>query len=320
MKKKSYNKVGILLMFVVLFACQGNAGRKTADDSAQSPRQEQAVEPQFPFPSIPSTLTEPEERKEYLLQHYWDNFDFSDSALVNNRDVSEQGFVNQIALLADGITGPELIRQSMDNFCSGMEQNTHARKVFMQMAEDYLYDPNSPFYNEDLYLVYLKRMVQSKALDEAQKSTLAFKAELASRNRVGTEATDFVYYLPDGSKRSLKQTSVRGNRMILVFYDPECPSCHETLQQMMDDTALANAVDKGNVTVTAIYTEGNEDAWKKALPQMPENWIIGNDRMAVKDHALYDLKAMPSLYLLDARKQVLLKDVPYGRIKETLGL
>ena len=62
MKKKSYNKVGILLMFVVLFACQGNAGRKTADDSAQSPRQEQAVEPQFPFPSIPSTLTEPEER------------------------------------------------------------------------------------------------------------------------------------------------------------------------------------------------------------------------------------------------------------------
>ena len=85
MKKKSYNKVGILLMFVVLFACQGNAGRKTADDSAQSPRQEQAVEPQFPFPSIPSTLTEPEERKEYLLQHYWDNFDFSDSALVNNR-------------------------------------------------------------------------------------------------------------------------------------------------------------------------------------------------------------------------------------------
>ena len=50
---------------------------------------------QFPFPEIPSVLTSPTERKTFLLTHYWDSYNFSDTALVNNRAVTEQGLVNQ---------------------------------------------------------------------------------------------------------------------------------------------------------------------------------------------------------------------------------
>ncbi len=47
---------------------------------------------------------------------------------------------------------------------------------------------------------------------------------------------------------------------------------------------------------------------------MPEGWTVGTDREAVKTGALYDLKAMPSLYLLDGKKTVLLKDAAYEKI------
>ena len=47
---------------------------------------------QFPFPEIPSVLTSPTERKTFLLTHYWDSYNFSDTALVNNRAVTEQGW------------------------------------------------------------------------------------------------------------------------------------------------------------------------------------------------------------------------------------
>lgn len=40
----------------------------------------------------------------------------------------------------------------------------------------------------------------------------------------------------------------------------------------------------------------------------------------MKEEALYDLKAMPSLYLLDGQKRVLLKDAPLSQIREVLGL
>ena len=105
-----------------------------------------------------------------------------------------------------------------------------------------------------------------------------------------------------------------------MFYDPECESCHEVLLQMAADTALAEAVRAGKLSVLAVYTEGNDEAWRKALPDMPEGWMVGTDREAVKGGALYDLKAMPSLYLLDGKKTVLLKDAAYEKIRATLAL
>ena len=181
---------------------------------------------QFPFPSIPVMFTDTEDRKTYLLNHYWDKFNFADTVLVNNRELTEQGFVNNISLLADKTNAKELVKDGIDNFCSAMEKHEHARKVCMQMVDDYLYNPNSPYYNEELYALYLERMLESKILDDARKSTLKFKLDLIRRNTPGTVAMDFDYVLPDGKKNSLLRTGVKGDRLLLVFYDPECPSCH----------------------------------------------------------------------------------------------
>ena len=40
----------------------------------------------------------------------------------------------------------------------------------------------------------------------------------------------------------------------------------------------------------------------------------------MKTGALYDLKAMPSLYLLDGKKTVLLKDAAFEEIRRFCGL
>ena len=273
---------------------------------------------QFPFPAIPEVLTSPDERKAYLLTHYWEQFDFADTTLVNNRDVTEQGFVNFIALLAGGTTPEDLMRESLENWCMAFVGQEHARKVLTQTADDYLYNPNSPFYNEGLYGIYLEALLGKLPQTDAMRSAYRFKLELVKRNNVGDKATDFTYYQPDGTRRTLATTPVKNDRLLLMFYDPECESCHEVLLQMAADTALAEAVRAGKLSVLAVYTEGNDEAWRKALPDLPEGWMVGTDREAVKTGALYDLKAMPSLYLLDGKKTVLLKDAAYEKIRAAL--
>ena len=275
---------------------------------------------EFPFPTIPSTLTEPETRKSYLLTHYWEQFDFADTTLVDNRDITEQGFVNFIALLADGTTSDELTRKSMENWCKRFILSTYACPVLMKMADDYFYNPNSPFYNEHLYGMYLEALIKEFPKGEAQVSRFSFRLNLLKRNNPGDRATDFTYYLPDGNRCTLAATPVKGDRLLLVFYDPECESCHAVLGQMTASAALAKAVQTGRISVLAIYTEGNEEVWRKALPDMPEGWTIGADHEAVKTGALYDLKAMPSLYLLDGQKKVLLKDAAFEEISRFLEL
>lgn len=305
------------LFFLGTGAC-GNAHKTSPEtlepvqDTASAPTQE------FPFPDIPETLTSPDERKAYLLANYWERFDFADTTLVNNRDVTEQGFVNFMALLADGTTSEKLVRESLKNWCGRFTAEAHARRVLMKTADDYLYNPNSPLYNEALYGMYLETLLEVLPATDAQRSVCDFKLKLVKRNNPGDRATDFAYYLPDGTRRSLAATRVKNNRLLLMFYDPECESCHEVLLRMAADKELAEAVAAGQISVLAVYTEGNEAAWRKALPDMPKGWMVGTDREAVKNGALYDLKAMPTLYLLDGAKKVVLKDTDYERIRKEL--
>lgn len=312
-----------LLLGIVLFfsSCKGGANQKKVETivAASTVRSQAAADAKFPFPEIPTMLTQPEERKVYLMAHYWDNFNFADTVLVNNRNVAEQGAADYLAILADGTLTEEQVKGSLDGFCRGMEAQEHARKVFLQMMEDYLYNPNSPFHNEGLYALFLERMLKSEFVDEARKSSLKFSLDLISRNCPGKVATDFVYFLPDGSRHSLAQTRAKNNRLLLVFYDPECPSCHETMQEMVADGLLAEAVKAGKLTVLAVYTEGNQEVWKRTLGDLPQGWTVGSDHETVKQGALYDLKAMPSLYLLDGTKRVLLKDAPYAKIREEIA-
>lgn len=274
----------------------------------------------FPFPEIPVVLTQSEERREYLLEHFWDRFDFSDTLLVNDRNISEQGLANQFSLLADKTVSEKWRVKSIDNLCTGMERHEHARSVFMRWIENYLYNPNSPFYNEPLYSIYLQRMLRSSVLDEVRRSPLEFQLKLLERNRPGTKAVNFAYYLPDGSRVTLDKTSVKGEFLLLFFYDPKCPKCHEILEEMTADKELSVLATAGKLTVLAVYTEGDETVWRTALADMPEEWLVGNDRQTVKENALYDLRAMPSLYLLDKHKTVLLKDASYGAVKKNLGI
>lgn len=313
------NRYGLLIGLILLLAsCRAKPGKAEAREL--EPTDSTVVQAQvFPFPEIPATLTEPEARKSYLLTHYWEQFDFADTTLMNNRDVTEQGFVNFIALLLDGTTSEELARESLKNWCKGFVGKDHARRVLTQTADDYLFNPNSPFYNEGLYGLYLETMLGVLPQTDAMRSAYRFKLELVKRNNVGDKATDFTYYQPDGTRRTLATTPVKNDRLLLMFYDPECESCHEVLLQMAADTALAEAVRTGKLSVLAVYTEGNDEAWRKALPDMPEGWMMGTDREAVKTGALYDLKAMPSLYLLDGKKTVLLKDAAYEKIRAALA-
>ncbi|MBM6890056.1 DUF5106 domain-containing protein [Bacteroides caecigallinarum] len=311
-------RLSVWLILLLLLSCQAKPDTSTSSGNARKDTVTVQSQAQFPFPEIPATMTEPEARKAYLLTHYWEQFDFADTTLMNNRDVTEQGFVNFIALLLDGTTPEELTRESLANWCAGFVGKEHARQVLTQTADDYLFNPNSPFYNEGLYGMYLEALLGKLPQTDAMRSSYQFKLKLVKRNNPGNRATDFTYYLPDGRRRTLADTKVKGDRLLLMFYDPECESCHEVLLQMAADATLAEAVRTGKLSVLAIYTEGNDEAWRKTLADMPEGWTVGTDHEAIKTGALYDLKAMPSLYLLDGNKQVILKDAPYEQIHKTL--
>ena len=48
---------------------------------------------------IPDTLTTPASRNKWLVQHYWDKFDFADTTFLAHAETTEQGYVYFLGLL-----------------------------------------------------------------------------------------------------------------------------------------------------------------------------------------------------------------------------
>ena len=78
-------------------------------------------------------------------------------------------------------------------------------------------------------------------------------------------------------------------------------------------------VQQGELVVLAVCTQDDTPSWRRYLEDIPNNWINGCDKgMSLTVEGVYDLRVPPVLYLLDANKKILLKDVPFAQIEEYL--
>lgn len=63
-----------------------------------SEAQEESVRP-YQLPDIPDSLVTPDVRSEYLIAHYWDNFDIENRAYLDAREIPEQAFVDFTSIM-----------------------------------------------------------------------------------------------------------------------------------------------------------------------------------------------------------------------------
>lgn len=191
-------------------------------------------------------------------------------------------------------------------FFSEMSADTAALRKVARQAVRYLYNPASPSRNDNSFISVATALLAADNLPSDIRDRIEELMHLASLNRPGTIATDFNYVDRHGKRSNLH--SLQSEQTMVVFYDPECPHCMEILDNLAANPRINAAIASKKMTVLAIYTEGKTDVWKNALGDMPANWLIGRDQSGIVENDLYDLPAMPIVYLLDSEKRVILKD------------
>lgn len=256
------------------------------------------------LPEVPSTLTAPEERTAYILEHFWDGMDFRDTLRGRDSGFVEQNLVNFLSLFPHAHR--EALPSSVGRLLKQAATDSVALHLVGNLTERYLNDPNSPMRNEEYYILFLEAALRQSGWSERDRVHFAYQLKMAGKNRPGTLATDFAYLSREGKRATLHKTS--GKRLLLLFYDPECGHCSAILQQLHESDLLRSLTAEGELTVLAVYTEGNREAWDATKASMPQEWRVGMDMDGILEHELYDLPAMPIIYLLDQDKRVLLKD------------
>lgn len=284
--------ITLLVAIVLLEAC-----------SPSKKEEQTTVAKGIEFPNPPPLITDPVDRADYILAHLFDGLTEIDTVLLGSSDEREQFFVNYFGLHlnAKELDRRKSIRKYYQLATPAMDS------IAMALVSKYYGDPNSPLFDDASYVLMTEEAEKAGLLDEAEQVRFSERKALFNKNRVGQKAEDFEYVLVDGRTNTLCNSV--SELTLLVLYDPECSSCRTTLSLISHSSKVKEMVDKG-LHILCIYAFGDEESWRHHLSELPPFATAGMDKKGmILSESLYDLKALPTIYLLDENCRVLMKDI-----------
>ena len=151
MKSKKTNRVShfrafgpgaaaVLLGVLLCASCGGAASSRRQADTVSAP-----AERRYSLPLVPGVIAEPSERAEYVLDRYWNKFDFRDTTWLADTAAFEQTFANYLGA-AEMVPRSRAAVSLGDLFAAASVEPSMYRR-FAEVAELYLYEPNSVIFN-----------------------------------------------------------------------------------------------------------------------------------------------------------------------------
>ena len=247
----------------------------------------------------------PDEQRDYLRRHYWDRFDFTDTLFVSEADTVQmiEAFARYIAVLSDRPADSA----PMDSLMRRASSSKPMLDYFAMLAGTVLHDPNSPLRNDEFYIPVLRAQLASPFYDEYERIAPQYDLEMAMQNRLGQPANDFRYTLASGASGTLY--GLQAEYVLLFINNPGCAMCREIREAITSSPMLSEMIERGRLKVLALYPDEDLTEWRDYRDHIPASWINAYDKgCVVREKSLYDLHAIPALYLLDSRKRVLVKD------------
>ena len=298
------------------------------------PAEAPAVTHSFPKGAVPPVYEgDSDAVVDYVIAHSWDAFLAGKGAttpesILGIYDVDvEQALADYIQLLSnvkaaatpDSLAPLNRARKSVGRFFSNIEalqqkdtsSNTYLRLT--EMVSHYLYDPNSPLRDEDLYLPFVEGMEASPCTREDMRNAYRHELQMCRTNPFGSKVPDIRFKDVLGHKGDLY--SIKADYTMLFFSNPGCSSCKEIIHDVMSRGYIESKITAGRLAIVNIYIDEEVDKWRDYSSNYPSCWINGYDyTFSLRDSGKYDIRAIPSLYLLDSQKRVFMKDAPTERV------
>ncbi|MDR3133810.1 MAG: DUF5106 domain-containing protein [Prevotellaceae bacterium] len=276
-------------------------------------------EPEAPEPNISPMSPNPDSlRQAYFMnfykEHFFDNINFSDVRLLRIPVLT-----NLFSTYFAQVLPPE--KEVLQAQVAFLVDKAKVNREVYEFTVRYLYNffRNAPYPEiEPVALDIADKYVVLDAdawTDEAYVSKVREAARLDKLNPFGSTATNLKLQDPNG--QFIELHDVQAPYTVLYFFNPLCGTCAmvtpilwETYQEYRN---------KG-LQVYAVYVDKNKTDW---LPYITEkyqfDWInVWSPDETENIYAKYDIHAIPTIYLLDNEKKIVLKNTTIDQLKTTL--
>ncbi|MCC6761871.1 MAG: DUF5106 domain-containing protein [Chitinophagaceae bacterium] len=282
--------------------------------------------------NYPPKLAQPLTRQDTIAQyrfgkdHYWDDVDFMDGRLVRT-----PVFENKLADYLENWVSPEadsVIFEFNWMIALGRNDDEMFRYLISYFVDHYMY-PKIMGQDKVFLHVYEQYLSGDKPkadfLNAQQMKIIRDRAYMLMANQLGTKAWDM--NLPDPTGKMQSMYNLKAAYTIVAFWDVHCGKCKEDMPKM--DTLFQQKWKAKNVQVYAVMVnESSLNDWKPFIEKLNSKWIHVHqpaDMRAAEEKAgtpnfrqLYDMRSTPTLFLLDADKRIIAKNIGLNDLDKLL--
>lgn len=269
-----------------------------------------------PYPT-PLTGEEKLENLNFIRSNFWKDIDLNQEIFWNGPDI-----YNYIQEYLYSIVSPEpdSIAYAASEIASRIDKNKKLREKYLtymvnksgekkyvgqeniwaKLAEDYIIDKDHSW------------------VDSIQYQKLMQEYAVIKNNRIGNTAKNIKSISIDDT--AINTDSIDADYTILYFYSPTCGHCATETPVIHD---LMAKYKNDNVKVVAFNTTpDNKKSWTDFIEKNKmEDWINVSDPNNKSSYWLnYDVRGVPSIYVLDKNKKILIKNIATTDLEYILDL
>ena len=253
--------------------------------------------------------------RQYYCQHCFDYYPFNDLRMTTAPMTTQRlrDFCANALYLS-----PADAAQAADNLLAKAQVNASTYHFFYDWLAKTFGSQGTPFYNEPIYLAMLNNALKYNSLDKDHRVKCETEYKLHTLNMEGTTINNFKVQWADGTRGTLHD--VEAEYLLVYFQNPECPECTMIRGFLAENEELNQAIASGRLKVVTIYFEDDEELWKRYITnEAKAEYLHGWDYSGEIDkNTLFDLRAIPYMFLVDKDKKIIKKDLLYNEVSDYL--
>jgi peroxiredoxin len=270
-------------------------------------------------PDAPSktSITKPEDWYAYYQAHFWEGTSLADPRLLRTPffDQKLEEFLSYYVS-----PNPDELIKTIDDLIkqTGDEQGECFRYLFSKLTDRYV---RPQVMGQDKVFVHLFSEYYTKKdfawLSAQQKKFIFDRGYSLVSNQIGNPAPALQLSTLAGERQDIY--ALKAPYTLLVFWDPNCSHCLQDVPQL-DSLYQANWKKLGLKMVGINIDEQAQTAWKAFIHKyhlqdwlhlyQPESEKLAEQKNQIPNYRqLYDVVQTPTLYLLDANKKIVAKNL-----------
>jgi len=256
-------------------------------------------------------------RYRYYKRHYFDNIDLKNSAILYTPDIHRK-----IETYIDKLTvpHPDSIAVSIDEVLRRMSPDSDIWRYYVshflnKFAKSNIIGMDAVYVHmvQNYYAKGLTPWVEEKALLRIIDNAIRLESVL-----IGKTAPALKLYKQDSTEVNLKE--INADYTVLLFWKPSCGHCRNSMPALLEFAEKYK--DKGVEVVTICTKLGKKvkKCWEgvKELNMDKLEYNLGDYKNLSGFHANYNIRATPTVFILDKDKKILIKQIPTEKLGEII--